>query len=232
MGFLSMDEDDRAFKESTSDRTAETFQDQSSAVVLDSLDDSCVQNQYNDTWAGEPRRVRFATIERRFYPVAPSDHPASTGEGPAIALDGWQFTTEASQWVNAYENQREPRVPYQDLRLSPKDRERRLKEHGATDLEMSAFALHITKAKQKRAETVEALKRHGDDHLVQEEKRENTKRWLQKFLGLRKTQDEEQVELWEQAQKALPQKKQRATSLMSSQKKLPRPPAMTRAKTA
>lgn len=145
------------------------------------------------------KKVHFSTIERRLYNVAPSDNPAVTGSGPAIALDGWEYNTEATQLMETYEAERAPRK--ENLKLSQMDRHDLLKEHGASTQEMQLCAKQIKKAKAKRTETMEALSLHGKQHFLLEEKREKTKHFLLKLVGLRKHQDQEQADLWKRAQK-------------------------------
>lgn len=144
--------------------------------------------------------VRFGTLERRLYPVAPSDNPACSGKGPAIALDGWVYEVEPAQSVEDYESTRAPRKKQEDLKMTMMDRCDRLKEHGASQKEMLVFAKRVAKAKALRAETVEAFRLYGKRHLERLEKRENFLRSMERLFRLRQREHIEQARLWEKAQ--------------------------------
>ena len=153
--------------------------------------------------ADQKERVQFSDISIRLYPVAPSDHPAASGKGPAIALRGWQYTTSpigATITVDAYEATRPPRRGMEDLKLDMMERRTLLMEHGASQSEMRDFQQRAQKARAQRAESVQALTLYGKHHEERLERREQVGRFLQRAFRVRKTNSKTQASLWDKAQ--------------------------------
>ena len=108
--------------------------------------------------------------------------------------------------VDDYEATRPTDPPQmKDLKMSLVERERLLLESGASRQEMQEFARRVKKAKTKRLETVENLKVFGKANMHKaerrEEKREKMGQNILRYLNLKRTETEEQVELWRKAQK-------------------------------
>ena len=67
------------------------------------------------------RRVSFASLEIREYPVIPGDHPLCSSGCP-IEL-GWDYHRSSEHSLDHYESQRIPRRNRDQLRLSVEERE-------------------------------------------------------------------------------------------------------------
>ncbi|CAB9506061.1 expressed unknown protein [Seminavis robusta] len=160
-------------------------------------------NSYDDEMDNNNNKksVVFADIQTRLYPVAPDDNPSASGKGPAIALSGWKFKTIPDETVEEHEASRgHVRKTMEDLKLDMMERRKRLQEHGASQKEMAEFGRRAYKAKMQRLETVQAAKTYGKQYEARLERRADVGRFVQRALGLRKTDSQRINDLWDRAQ--------------------------------
>ena len=192
----------RVPRSSRSSRCLRTIQ--SDRTLDTTRSDDCEDITAPTETASKPR-VTFSQTHTRHYRIECGDNPALSGRGPAINLS-WHYETIPSVSVDEYEATRPENPPkMQDLKLGLVERERLLMESGASRQEMNDFARRVKKAKAKRLETMENLKVYGKAHMEKAErrmeKREKMSRNVLQMFNFRRTETEEQVELWKKASK-------------------------------
>jgi len=140
-----------------------------------------------------PTLLAFDTVEIREYDPEVDANPC-VSRGPAVTL-GWTYTTSSAVDLHQYEEYRPPRRAMKEMRLPREVRESRLLASGISRSEMQASVKQANLAKQRRSKTLRNLR-----HYTIHERLEGMKKKCLKIVGKRKSHEEEERKLWEEAQ--------------------------------
>ena len=137
--------------------------------------------------------LRFSTVEIREYDTQVDTNP-SVSSGPALGLS-WSYSASVRATIETYEKHRPPRRQMKEMRMPASEREFRLRMSGVSREEIEASIKSIREAREKRRKAIRQMK---NDTML--ERMEGIKRKLLKMFGRKKSQRQEEKELWEHAQ--------------------------------
>lgn len=137
--------------------------------------------------------VKFHQLHVREYQLDVHDNPA-VSRGPAIGL-GWKYSQHDPVCVDHYEQNRGPRGTMKDIQLTLKERIQLARASGATEKEIRIMTKRATIARNKRKRTLE-----NQQNFKTEEKMEGFFRAFKRKIGLRRSYEEEEEALWDNAQ--------------------------------
>ena len=143
-------------------------------------------------------KVGFAELHSRQYAIQAGYNPGVSRGGAAIEL-GWRYQDMDPRSLDEHEAHRSrqgPRKKLREMKLDRAERERRLLDSGVSRKEIQKSTKRINQARVQRRKTLEGM---SEGRLRQQYKREVRVGRFKTWLGLEKTYDAREDELWDEA---------------------------------